>query len=234
MNRTILSLLAEMTSNYVNKDNLLYFKTKLETIFAKKTDLENKVDKVEGKQLSTNDYTNEEKQKLSGLENYVLPQANSSTLGGVKVGAGLTIDGDGILSATGGGVADSVAWENVTGRPTKVSEFTNDADYQSSSQVSSIVDEKLATITQIEFKFMDSLAELPPTGKTGVIYFVKKNDGEIALLAETEDLYDQYVWNENNQKYEVVGNEVKVDLTGYYNEENFIPITNEDIDNMFN
>lgn len=30
----------------------------------------NKVDKVEGKQLSTNDYTNEEKTKLSNLENY--------------------------------------------------------------------------------------------------------------------------------------------------------------------
>ena len=32
--------------------------------------LENKVDKVEGKQLSTEDYTTEEKNKLAGLENY--------------------------------------------------------------------------------------------------------------------------------------------------------------------
>lgn len=32
--------------------------------------LENKVDKVEGKQLSTEDYTTEEKTKLAGLENY--------------------------------------------------------------------------------------------------------------------------------------------------------------------
>ena len=32
--------------------------------------LANKVDKVTGKGLSTNDYTNEEKQKLSTLENY--------------------------------------------------------------------------------------------------------------------------------------------------------------------
>lgn len=33
--------------------------------------LSNKVDHVEGKQLSTNDFTNEEKSKLSSLENAV-------------------------------------------------------------------------------------------------------------------------------------------------------------------
>lgn len=60
---------------------------------------------------------------------FTLPVASSDTLGGIKVGAGLSISGDGILSATGGGVADSVAWENVVGRPTNVSQFTNDAGY---------------------------------------------------------------------------------------------------------
>lgn len=35
--------------------------------------LNNKVDKVQGKELSSNDYTNEEKTKLSNLENYVKP-----------------------------------------------------------------------------------------------------------------------------------------------------------------
>ena len=50
-------------------------------------------------------------------EEYVLPKASSSVLGGIKVGAGLSIDGSGILSATGGGVADSVNWENVVGKP---------------------------------------------------------------------------------------------------------------------
>lgn len=47
-----------------------------------------KVDKVEGKQLSTNDYTTEEKNKLSGIQananNYVLPAASTTELGGVK------------------------------------------------------------------------------------------------------------------------------------------------------
>ena len=49
---------------------------------------------------------------------YKLPIANQTTLGGIKVGAGLSITADGILSATGGGTADSVNWENVVGKPT--------------------------------------------------------------------------------------------------------------------
>lgn len=38
--------------------------------YALKTELDYKVDKIEGMGLSTNDYTTEEKTKLSGLENY--------------------------------------------------------------------------------------------------------------------------------------------------------------------
>lgn len=45
----------------------------------------NKVDKVSGKGLSTNDYTDADKNKLSKLENYELPVAATNTLGGVKV-----------------------------------------------------------------------------------------------------------------------------------------------------
>ena len=48
---------------------------------------------------------------------YELPTASAEMLGGVKVGQGLTVTPDGTLSATGGGTADSVAWENVTGKP---------------------------------------------------------------------------------------------------------------------
>lgn len=48
------------------------------------TELNNKVDKVEGKQLSSNDYTTAEKNKLANLQNYTLPTATKSILGGVK------------------------------------------------------------------------------------------------------------------------------------------------------
>ena len=48
------------------------------------SELNNKVDKVEGKQLSSNDYTIAEKNKLANLQNYTLPTATKTTLGGVK------------------------------------------------------------------------------------------------------------------------------------------------------
>ena len=67
--------------------------------YATKTELNNKVDKVTGKGLSTEDYTSTEKQKLAGLSNYTLPTASSSILGGVKIGDNLSIDANGVLSA---------------------------------------------------------------------------------------------------------------------------------------
>ena len=47
---------------------------------------------------------------------YTLPVATKTTLGGVKVGAGLAMN-DGVLSATGGGTADSVDWGNIENKP---------------------------------------------------------------------------------------------------------------------
>lgn len=60
------------------------------------------VAKEDGKGLSSNDYTTAEKTKLAGLNNYNLPTASADTLGGIKVGSGLTMDDKtGILSANG-------------------------------------------------------------------------------------------------------------------------------------
>lgn len=65
--------------------------------------LATKVDKVDGKGLSTNDFTTAEKNKLAGIATganaYSLPTASLSVLGGVKVGKNLLIS-DGVLSGT--------------------------------------------------------------------------------------------------------------------------------------
>ena len=67
------------------------------------TALSQKVDKEEGKGLSANDFTDVLKTKLDGVaesaNNYSLPEATAGTLGGVKVGANLSIGADGTLSA---------------------------------------------------------------------------------------------------------------------------------------
>lgn len=97
-------------SKFLDENGLLYLWGKIKTLAG------GKVDKVEGKGLSTNDYTDADKIKLDGLENYTLPTATAGTLGGVKVGAGLAIN-QGVLSATGGGTADSVDWSNVQNKP---------------------------------------------------------------------------------------------------------------------
>ena len=102
------------------------------------------VAKESGKQLSTNDYTTAEKEKLQGLQNYTLPTASATVKGGVKVGAGLSVTEDGILSATGGGTADAVEWGNVIGKPTKVSQFANDSGYLTSIPDEYVTDTELS------------------------------------------------------------------------------------------
>lgn len=97
-------------SKYLDSNGLLYLWGKIKSLVS------GKVDKVEGKGLSTNDFTTAEKTKLASLENYTLPEASAETLGGVKVGAGLAIS-SGVLSATGGGTADSVDWSNIQNKP---------------------------------------------------------------------------------------------------------------------
>ena len=65
------------------------------TTSAMNSALGNKVDKVAGKGLSSNDFTDALLTKLNGIEEgankYVLPTATGSVLGGVKVGATLAI-----------------------------------------------------------------------------------------------------------------------------------------------
>lgn len=67
--------------------------------------LGNKVDKVTGKGLSTNDFTDALLTKLNGIatgaNKYVLPTASATVLGGVKVGATLGI-ADGVLNLKSG------------------------------------------------------------------------------------------------------------------------------------
>ena len=83
-----------------------------------------KVDKVEGKGLSTEDYTTAEKNKLAGVQaganNYVLPQATESVLGGVKAvpkdishrrKVGIASDGT-LYSEQAFGITGTVVWKD--------------------------------------------------------------------------------------------------------------------------
>lgn len=96
---------------------------------------------------------------------YTLPTATSSRLGGVKVGAGLSVAGDGTLSVSSGGVADSVEWDNVVGKP---SSFTPSSHTHPSSQITGLTASRalvsdssghpaVSTITSTELGYLDGV-----------------------------------------------------------------------------
>lgn len=77
-----------------------------------------KVNKVEGKGLSTNDYTTPEKNKLAAIEaeanKYVLPAATASALGGVKIGSNITLADSGTISITKANVTSALGVDPTT------------------------------------------------------------------------------------------------------------------------
>lgn len=90
-----------------------------ETLHSNITQLQTqKVDKVEGKGLSTNDYTTPEKNKLAAIEaeanKYVLPAATASALGGVKIGSNITLANGGTISITKANVTSALGVDPTT------------------------------------------------------------------------------------------------------------------------
>lgn len=86
--------------------------------------------------------------------------------------------------------------------PTKVSSFTNDANYQTYTDVASMI----ASIPQFSISIVDSL---PSSGQKMVLYLVPKTS------ASGDDIYDEYIWIESTSAFELVGS-TTVDLADYY------------------
>ena len=108
----------------VDLDGLRYYNTKMDAKFA------NKVDKVDGKGLSSNDYTNSEQSKLSNIE----ANAQVNKIEAISVnGTAQTI--------TAKGVNISV--------PTNNNQLTNGARYQTASDVNSLISTAIANAHKI-------------------------------------------------------------------------------------
>lgn len=189
---------------FLDNNGLLYFWQKIVNAFVKKDG---------SKVLSDNNYTTAEKEKLAGLNNYTLPEASANTLGGVKVGAGLEIN-SGVLSATGGGTADSVDWSNVQNKPTKLSQFTNDSGFQTASDVQSAINSAVSSA----YKYKGSVANqeaLPQSPEVGDVYNLEDTGANVA-------------WD--GTKWDNLG--MTIDLTGYVQENDLVAITNQEIDTI--
>ena len=197
------------------------------------TALGNKVDKVSGKGLSTEDYTTVEKNKLAGIannaNNYSLPAASASKLGGVKIGANITVSADGTISV------EAMEWANINGRPTKLSQFTNDSNFITAA-VNNLTNyyTKSNTYTKIEVDNLigaiktisiEVVASLPSTGASNIIYLVS-NGGS------NPNAYDEYVWVSSTNKFEKIGT-TDIDLSGYWSKTELVECTNAEIEALF-
>ena len=101
-------------------------KADADTLYATKSDLNSKQDTlVSGQNIKTINGQSVIGEGNIEIHQSALPIASADTLGGVKVGTGLSINPEsGVLSTTGGGTADSVEWDNVLSKPEDIVNIT--------------------------------------------------------------------------------------------------------------
>lgn len=170
--------------------------------------LGNKVDKVNGKGLSTNDYTTAEKEKLSGIaagaNNYTLPTAGAA-LGGVKTTSTVTNASGYTPVPIIGGVPyykdTNTTYSDVTqsshGLMTaadkkKLDDFSAASNYATTTYVG----QQIAAAGHISKQIVTTLPAAS-AAKENVIYMVQKTSGS------GSNLYDEYMLI--NGKLELVG-----------------------------
>lgn len=109
--------------------------------------------------------------------------------------------------------------------PTVVSDLTNDADYQTGTEVAQAIEDALADITGIDFQIVQTL---PASGEKGTIYLVSHG-------GTAPDVYDEYVWIvvSGTGSWEKIGT-TQVDLSNYVQFTDLTPITNQEIDTICN
>lgn len=95
--------------------------------------LTGKIDKAEGKQLSTEDFTTEEKLKLAniadGANNYVLPLASTTEVGGIKVDGSSIVVENGVAKAKASDAADYTARASIEALSNNVLKKDNTIEY---------------------------------------------------------------------------------------------------------
>lgn len=224
-----------------------------------------KVDKEAGKGLSTNDYTTAEKEKLAAIEaganNYTLPTASASTLGGIKVGANLTIT-DGVLSADAQAVDEATtttaglmsaadktkmdgieagADENVieaitvnSAATTITNKTVNIAVPTNNNQLTNGAGYQ--TASDVNALIATAVGDLEGVSFSVVNSLPATGDSAVIYLvadthSDNNDAYDEYIWLSSANKYEKIGN-TDVDLSDYYNTTNLVAITDSEINTI--
>lgn len=152
-----------------------------------------KVDKITGKGLSTNDFTDVFKNKLNGI----------------AVGAEVNVQSDWRQGNTSSD-------DFIKNKPTRLSEFTNDSGFitstvnnltnyylKSDTYTKSQVDNLIGSVSTISITVVQTL---PTTGQSNTIYLVPQNPSN-------PDIYNEYVYA-NNTWVNIGSSEI--DLSDYY------------------
>ena len=153
--------------------------------------------------------------------NYVHTDNNFTTtlkdkLNGIATGAEVNVQSDWAVTST-----SSDAF--IKNKPTKVSDFTNDSNFQTQTQVTQAINDAIGQITGLSFEIVQTL---PATGTAGTIYLVP-NSGS------APNIYDEYVWitSGGSGSFEKIGT-TDVDLSSYVQYSNLVAITNAEIDTI--
>lgn len=185
-----------------------------------------KVDKVVGKQLSTNDYTNEDKKKVDAIPDNPKYTDTVPDLSGYATKNELydKVNKWDISNETDGNSTDKVFSQHAVNLmvgglrtqlmnyaqnldekadtkdiPKKLSQLENDKTFKTATEIRAMIDNS----TKLKKEVVTSL---PTTGKDDVIYLVKDEKGK------DNNNYLEYLWL--NGKYELIGS-TQVDLSGY-------------------
>lgn len=197
-----------MADEYLNNTGLGYFWDRIKVVLATKTELAGKVDKVQGKGLSTEDYTSAEKNKLMNIEaNAEVNDINSISVNTAPVSP------------------DANKNVNIT-VPTATSQLTNDNNFQNATQVNAAISAAISGITGITFNFdYSSFEDLPAVGEVGTIYFIPD------ATATSPNVYTEYVWNDNDEEYEQIGS-AEIDVSTLWSKSELVAITTAEIDTI--
>ena len=179
------------------------------------------VQKENGKGLSSNDYTIEEKNKLKNLKNYtdatevesgLLSPANLSKLNSVQEGAEINTIEQIKRNGTLLNPTDKVVDIKI---PITTSELTNDSGYLNNTQVQQLIsDARYMKKTIVE--------TLPDTGEENTLYLV-------GIDGTGSNVYEEHMYI--NGKWELIGStETEVDLSGYVKSADIQIATTEEID----
>ena len=198
--------MADLEKKYLGSEGTQRLWDKINRLFVRKDG--NKV-------LSDNNYTDEEKAKLEGIEEganrYELPVASHDTLGGVKIGQGIEIDERGFIH-TVVNPDITMRWNQITHTPTTLEGY---------GITDAATKEELAEVEQKIHGLFRFKGSVPTKADLELI-----EDPEVGDVYNVEEDEMDYAWD--GEKWDSLGS--RIDLSNYWSKDELVELSDEEID----